>query len=210
MGSHKNITGRALHEPAQYKVQNNTGVAILKGTVVRRTGYDIAMTIGVSTSPATDKFLGVVVDNIENGALGYVAALGDFGEFDTSSWTPETLLYSSNTGALSDIEEGDPIGTVLSQSADNGHILFYVGIPTGTSVGGSGGHSVYTAVVTPTDVSNGYLILPTNPTEPSSTVVKYEGAPDQIYGIDFSVALNQLIFLNLPAASGESITVLYK
>lgn len=210
MSSHKNITGRALHEPAQYKVQNNSGATLTKGTVVKRTGYDVAMTVATSLSPTGDRFLGVVVDDILNGSIGYVAAFGDFGEFDTSSWTPETLLYSSNTGALSEIEDGDPIATVLSQDATNGHILFYVGLPSNGGGGGAGGHAVYTTIIAPLDIFAGYIILPETPTEPSSTIIKYEGAPEQIYGIDFSVAGNQLTFLNLPAESGETITVLYK
>lgn len=209
MSSHKNITGRALHEPAQYKVQNNSGITLVKGTVVKRVGYDVAITVATSLSPTGDKLFGVVVDDIPNGSIGYVAAFGDFGEFDTSGWIPETLLYSSNTGALSDVEEGDPIATVLSQDAENGHILFYVGLPSNSS-GGSGGHAVYTTIIAPLDVSSGYIVLPATPLEPSSTVIKYEGAPEQIYGIDFSVAGNQLTFLSLPAESGETITILYK
>ncbi len=209
MSLHKNSTGRGLHEPSQYKVTNNTGATLVKGSVVKRTGYDGTMLVELSLNPVSDKRLGIIVDDIADGSLGYVASMGDFGGFDTSGWVAETLLYGDGSGNLSNVAFGEPLGTVLRSDASDGHILFYVDLP-GQSGGSGGGHVVYTAVVTPTDISNGYLVLPATPTEPTSTVLKYEGAPDQIYGLDFSVTANQVTFLALPAESGESITILYK
>lgn len=208
MSLHKNFTGRGLHEPAQYKVTNNTGATLTKGSIVKRTGYNGTMIVELSLNPVSDKRLGIVVDDIGNGELGHVASMGDFGGFDTSGWIAETLLYSDGTGALSDVAFGEPLGTVLRSDSSDGHILFYVDLP-GQSGGSGGGHTVHTVVVTPTDISNGYILLPATPTEPISTIIKYEGAPDQIYGIDFSVTANQLTFLGLPVESGETITILY-
>jgi hypothetical protein len=171
------------------------------------------MEVEASTNPLTDNRLGIVLDDILDGAIGYVAASGDFGQFDTSGFVVDDVLYSDGSGALVTGGLGDPIATVLTSDAANGHLFCYVPLPVGSGSGSSGaGHLVYTYTITPTDVTNGYITLPLSPAVATDTIIQYEGAPGQIYGLDFTVATNQLTFTGMASfvASGEQITVLYR
>lgn len=213
MSFHKDLTGRSLHEPATYKVKNSTGSTLSKGKVVKRVGYDAVMTVEISDNPTTDLRLGIVLDDILDGDIGYVAASGDFGQFDTTSFAVDDVLYSDGSGDLTTVVAGDPIATVLTSDAADGHLFCYVPLPlTAGSAVVSNGHTVYTYTLTPTDVSNGYITLPLAPSTASDTVLMYEGAPAQIYGLDFTVAGAQLDFTGLLGfiASGEALTVLYR
>jgi hypothetical protein len=212
MSFHKDLTGRALHEPASYKVRNNTGSTLTRGTVVKRSGYDAVIEVETSTNPLTDLRLGIVLDDITDGEIGYVAASGDFGLFDTSGFAVNAVLYSDGSGGLSTSVLGDPIATVLTSDAEDGHLFCYVPLPIAGGSGGGAGHQVYTYTITPTDVSNGNITLPLGPSVPADTVIQYEGAPSQIYGLDFTVAGSILTFTGMAGlvASGEKITVLYR
>jgi hypothetical protein len=210
MALHKNFSGRGLHEPAAYKVRNNTGSTLTKRKVVKRTGYDAVMTVELVTNPATDTVLGIVLDDILDGAIGYVAAQGDFGQFDTTAFSVNDVLYTDGSGDLSLTIAGPALVTVLTSDATDGHLFAYVAIPIPT--GGGTAYTAYTYILTPTDIVNGYTTIPATPSSPTETVLQYEGAPSQIYGLDFTVSTNQLTFTGLAAfaASGESITILYK
>lgn len=213
MGSfHRDITGRGLHEPATYKAKNNTGSTIVKGTVVKRVGYDAVMTIEISTNPLSDNRLGIVLDDIADGEIGYVGATGSFGQFDTSGFSAEDVLYSTGAGGLSTTVLGDPIATVLTSDATNGYLFCYVPLPIAAGNGGADGYNNYVYALTPTDVANGFVTLPLAPGVPTDTVLGYEGAPFQTYGIDFTVAGATLTFTGLlpDIAPGETITVLYR
>lgn len=213
MGSfHRDTTGRGLHEPALYKVENNTGSTLTKGTVVQRTGYNAVITVSTSTNPLSDNRIGIVLDDIADGEIGYAGAQGDFGQFDTSGFSVDDVLYSDGSGGLTTTVLGDPIATVLTSHATNGHLFCYVPLPIGSGGGGSGGYENYVYVLTPTDVSNGYVTLPLSPGSPAVTVLGYEGAPFQTYGIDFVVSGATLTFTGLlpDIASGDTITVLYR
>lgn len=212
MALHKDFTGRGLHEPASYKVRNNTGSTITKGKVVKRTGYEAVMVVEVVTNPITDTVLGIVLDDIQDGELGYVAAQGDFGQFDMSAFSVDDILYSDGVGDLTNVALGPALATVLDADASDGHLFAYVAIPIPTGGGGSGGHTASTVTLTPTDISNGYVMIPVTPNSPTETVIQYEGAPGQIYGTDFTVSGDQLTFTGLAAqiASGDIITILYK
>jgi hypothetical protein len=212
MSLHRDQTGRGLHEPALYKVKNNTGSTLTKGTVVKRTGFDAVMTVATSTNPVSDVRLGIILDDILDGAIGYAGAQGDFGQFDTSSYAAETVLYSDVTGALSTTALGSAIGTVLSSDVTNGHILFYFSLPTATGAPTVDGYINYTATTTALDITNGYVTLPVTPSSPTDTVMLYEGAPSLIYGVDFTVSGDQVQFLDLAitAEADEAFTVLYK
>jgi hypothetical protein len=214
MGSfHRDITGRGLHEPASYKVKNNTGSTLTKGTVVKRSGYDAVITVDASTNPVTDNRLGIILDDILDGEIGYVAASGDFGQFDTSSFAVDDVLYSTVSGGLSTTISGDPIATVLTSDATDGHLFCYVPLPIGSGGGGGGtSYTNYGYTLTPADISNGYITLPSAPGTPTDTVIQYEGAPSQLYGIDFTVAGALLTFTGMSGlvASGEKITVLFR
>lgn len=212
MALHRNFAGRGLHEPATYKVRNNTGSTIAQGKAVRRVSYDGVMTVEPVTNPVTNVVLGIVLDDILDGEIGYVAAQGDFGQFDTSGFVVDDILYTDGSGDLTTTEAGPALATVLTSDATDGHLFAYVAIPIPVGGGGGSAFTAYTYTLTPTDISNGYLTMPATPDEPTQTVLQYEGAPGQIYGVDFTVATNQLTFTGLAtsAASGESVTILYK
>jgi hypothetical protein len=201
-----------LHEPALYKVRNNTGSTLTKGTVVQRSGHDGVIIVSVSTNPISDNRVGIILDSILDGDVGYAAAQGDFGQFDTSGYSLNDVLYSDGSGALTTTVLGDPIATVIRVDADDGHLFCYVPLPISSGGGGADGHQVYTYMLTPTDVSNGYVVLPINPASPADTIVLYEGAASQIYAVDYTVTGANVNFTGLLPYldSGEYVTILYR
>ncbi len=159
--------------------------------------------------------LGIVVDDILNGENGHVARMGLFGQFNTSGFTNQVTLYSDGNGDLSTSALGPQIGTVMSVSAEDGHILLDVHDPA--VAGASGGHNVLITTLTPTDIANGYVNLPVSPTLPTATLVELAGAPNQVYGDDFTVSGNTITFITVNPenlgnilTSGDKLTLLYK
>ena len=94
MSFHKNSSGRGIHQPGQYQVSNKSGLVIAKGKVVQTTGLDGFITVEPVDNPAVNQILGVVVDDIADGASGYVARMGLFGQFDTTAFVVGDILYS--------------------------------------------------------------------------------------------------------------------
>lgn len=215
MSFHKNITGRGLHEPGQYKVKNNTGSTISKAATVRRVGFDTVPTVELITSPATQEVFGIVTDDIPDGCIGYVASEGVFGEFDTSGFVAEDELYATASGTLSTTPLGGKIATVLTSDAADGKLLVNTRTADNTTV--VGGHVVETGTVTPTDILNGYITLATTPTTPTETVLMIKGLASQQYGDDYTVSGNQLSWLSINPGdlgfligSGDKYTVFVK
>ena len=216
MSLHRNSSGRGIHQPGQYQVSNVTGLTIVKGTVVQITGLDGFMTVAPVNNPASNNVLGLVVDDIDNGESGYVARMGLFGQFDTSSFSVGDQLYSDGSGVLTTTELGPKIGLVLSVSATDGQIHMDVHDASG-AVGGSGGHEVLVTTLVQADIDNGFILLPLAPSTPSATLVLLKGAPAQVYGDDFTVSGNTLTFINSTAGdlgdiltAGDKLTIMYK
>lgn len=195
MSFHKNITGRGLHEPGQYKVKNNTGVTISKASTVRRVSFDDVPTIELITSPATQTVFGIVTDDIPDGCIGYVASEGVFGEFDTSSFVAEDALYATTGGGLSTTVLGGQIATVLTVSASDGKLLVNTRTADNTSI--VGGHVIETGTITATDITNGYITLGTVPTVATQTVLMVKGLATQHYGDDYTVSGSQLSWISV-------------
>lgn len=215
MALHKNSAGRGIHQPGQYQVTNNSGATIAKGKVVKVVGKDAFITVEVVTNPTSEYVLGVVVDDILNGENGHVARMGLFGQFDTSGFTNQVTLYSDGSGDLTTSVLGPQIGTVMSVDSADGHILLDVHDP---AVGGaSGGHNVLITTITPTDIANGFINLPVSPVLPTATMVELAGAPNQVYGDDFTVSANIITFITVNPGdlgniltSGDKLTIQYK
>ena len=83
----------------------------------------------------------------------------------------------------------------------------------------SNGFLSYPYVLTPTDVSNGYVVLPSTPSIPEDTQVYPEGAPIQTYGVgkDYIVSGNRLTIgfstvwaMGQALEASDSILVLYR
>ena len=122
MTIHKETTGRGLHEPSQYRVENTTGGTITKGTVVKLGGYGTYIKITPVTATSDEAF-GVVLDDILDTANGYVGRGGNFSDFDTSAWAVDTEIYQTSSGVLTSIMAGTRVATVLVQSATVGRLL---------------------------------------------------------------------------------------
>ena len=216
MSLHKNSSGRGLHQPGQYQVINSSGSLLTKGTVVQILGLAGFITVGPVDNPTTNNILGVVVDDIADGTTGFVARMGLFGQFDTSSFSLNDQLYSDGSGNLSTTALGPKIGLVLEVSATDGKLHMDVHT-TAAAGGGADGYNTLTTTLTGTDVTNGFILLPVAPAVPAATVLTIRGGVSQIYGSDYTVSGNTLSFITTNPGdlgnlveSGDELTILYK
>lgn len=215
MAIHKNEAGRGIHQPGQYQVQNDTLIGIPKGTVVQIVGLNNFISVAPVDNQTSNNILGVVVDEIDAGETGHVARMGLFGQFDTTAFVVDDILYSDGSGNLTTTSSGPQIGVVLAVNASNGQIL--MDVHDSASGGGSGGHNTIITTLTQTDINNGYINLPATPATPSETILMLEGAPSQVFGDDFTVSGNQLSFIDTDPGdlgniltAGEKLTIMYK
>jgi hypothetical protein len=86
------------------------------------------------------------------------------------------------------------------------------------AAGGGGGYSTLIATLSGTDISNGYVSLPSSPLVPTDTQVAVRGGPSQAYGLtfDFTVSGANVIFSNADIWSmgpnleaGDVLTIMY-
>lgn len=86
---------------------------------------------------------------------------------------------------------------------------------TSASPGPSGDNTYYTEqkTLTPTDITNQFIILTSAPTDPGETDATVIGGPLQDYGVDFVVIGNKLTWAGLGLDSlvdvGDIISVTY-
>ena len=73
--------------------------------------------------------------------------------------------------------------------------------------GSSGSYLVDEFTLSPTDISNGFVILSSAPTTPIDTILTVIGGPMQSYGADYTVSGSQLTFINSLAVGGISALV---
>jgi len=215
MAIHKNISGRGLHQPGQYQVINETLVTIPKGKVVQIVGLNNFLSVEPVDNPTTNNILGVAADDIQPGEQGYVARMGLFGQFDTTAFPLNAVLYSDGSGDLSTSPLGPQIGRVMSVDAADGNLQLEVFAATAS--GGSDSYNTVLTTLTQTDIDNGFINLPATPSLPTGTIVALEGAPSQTYGSDFTVLGNQLNFANVDdgdlgniLTAGDILTIMYK
>lgn len=87
----------------------------------------------------------------------------------------------------------------------------YVRYPsTGAGSGGGGGGGSYNVnifVLTPTDITNGFVTLSSIPTTASDTGLTVIGGPLQNYGVDFTITGATLTFLGDLAIGGNAALV---
>lgn len=215
MSLHKNSSGRGLHQPGQYLVSNMGGSTLVKGTVVQILGLNGVITVTAVDNPSTNNILGIVVDDMDDGESGYVARMGLFGQLDTSAFSVNDQLYSDGSGNLTTTALGPKIGLVLEVSATDGKI--HMDVHTTASSGGADGYNTLVTTLTGTDVSNGFILLPVAPTEPTATIVSIRGGVSQTYNSDYTVSGNTLTFLTTDPGdlgnligSGDILTIMYK
>ncbi len=215
MTLHKDNMGRGIHQPGQFKVTNNTGIVIPKGTAVQIVGYNLFTLVEPVNNQVSNDILGVAVDDILANANGYVARMGMFNQFDTSAWANGTTLYSDPNGNLVTTALGPIIGTVRKVSPIDGIIQFDV--RSTTIPPGSDGYNTVVTSVLQADINNGFINLPAVPAFPALTVVSVRGAPGQTYQYDFTVSGNQLNFVSTNPGDlgnvlspGDKLTIMYK
>jgi len=82
--------------------KNTSGVAILQGQVVYKTGYATpeqvpTIALASASSAATATVLGLANENILNNTIGDIAITGNFSPIDTSAFLVDDIVYLSNT-----------------------------------------------------------------------------------------------------------------
>lgn len=215
MAIHKSEAGRGIHQPGQFQITNSTVDIISKGTVVKIVGYELFTSVAPVDNPTSNDILGVIVDDVAGSANGYVARMGVFNQFDTSAWTPGTVLYSDSSGALTTVVSGPIIGTVRRQSVSDG--VMHFDVRSSSVAPGSGGYQSTVTTILQTDINNGYINLSSTPASPTETIVLLKSAPSQVYGDDFTVVGNQLNFISTNPGdlgsiltAGDKITIMFK
>lgn len=130
---HKLLQGKDLHPPSQEIVENNTGSTIPALKVVT---YSELGTTFPEITPANglvDRIRGIVQDDIPSGEIGYITAMGQLINVNTSAWGPGTELYADSAGNLTTVPNGPVVATVLKQHASEG--ILYVEKTAGATAG---------------------------------------------------------------------------
>lgn len=131
MSSHKNLRGRDLHAPTNELVENGTGSTLTQLKVVRLNQMGTVYPRVILADPNNRINFGVVQDDIKPGKAGYVCCFGFMFEIDTSPWTVGTVLYSDDSGNLTDQVNGGIVAYVIRQDAEFG-VLYVVTEPANT------------------------------------------------------------------------------
>lgn len=126
MSFHKNLRGLDLHAPTNELVENGTGGVLTKLRVVGLSGMGTVYPRVVVADPNNRVTFGVVQQDIPaTSGYGYVCCFGFMFEVDTSPWAVGTILYSDNSGNLTDQVNGGIVGYVIKQDANFG-VLYIV------------------------------------------------------------------------------------
>lgn len=125
MSSHKNLRGKDLHAPTNELVENGTGSVLTKLKVVRLNQMGTVYPRVVVADPNNRINFGVLQDDIAVGKAGYACAFGFMFEQDTSPWTVGTILYSDDSGNLTDQINGGIVAYVIRSDAEFG-VLYVV------------------------------------------------------------------------------------
>lgn len=129
-------TDQVLGQDDIFVARNNTGVTLVKGSVVYcngEAGNVPTVALAQANNATTARAIGLVLDDISTATFGQVMNVGILASYNTNAWTPGTRLYLSaaTPGALTSTRPsypnyGKPIGTVLTQGIGNGSILVLV------------------------------------------------------------------------------------
>jgi hypothetical protein len=105
---------------SQVSVLNNSGVTMNAGDPVYVTGYTTSTTVARAVHETTAPILGLVKTTIVNGASGIVVVSGVVQNINTSGYTAGDVLYSGETGGLTNVlHHGGAVGVVV-YAAENG------------------------------------------------------------------------------------------
>lgn len=91
-----------------YKVRNESGGTLLKGTVVTAHGTQPStdyLEVTALTDPATQVALGILHTDIANNSTGLCTNTGVCDDFvNTSAWAVGTILYPNNSGGFTNVQ----------------------------------------------------------------------------------------------------------
>lgn len=117
------------------KVQNQTGVAITNGRVVRITGSNgTHMTIGLADNTQESlsaSTIGVATQDINNNAVGFITTYGYVRDLDTSAYTEGTAIWLGTNGFFTVTKPYAPanlvlVGWVARSHATQGMIFVHI------------------------------------------------------------------------------------
>lgn len=121
-----------------FEAKNESGGAITTGQVVYMSGAAGGVTkvkLAIANDHDKSHALGVVIADIANNQVGYVAAMGEVSGFDTNSFNAGDEVYLSNSvaGALTNVAPPQSgfvvhMGSVLKKDVSNGSIQLSVHI----------------------------------------------------------------------------------
>lgn len=99
---------------SQLAVLNNSGEAISAGDPVYVTGYTTATTVARAVHATTQPVLGLAKTSIANNASGVIVVSGIVDNINTSAFTAGDILYSGETGGLTNVlHHGAAVGVVV-------------------------------------------------------------------------------------------------
>lgn len=105
---------------SQVSVLNNSGQAMSAGDPVYVTGFTTLTTVAKATHETTAPILGLVKATILNNANGIVVVSGVIQNINTSGYSAGDILYSGETGGLTnELHHGGAVGVVV-YAAENG------------------------------------------------------------------------------------------
>lgn len=130
----------------------------------------------------------------------------------TTSGNVTVATLTPNTVVISDVT------STLTSSVVTPTELSYVSgvtssIQTQINTLSSSAQKVEQFILSPTDITNGFVTLGTTPINPTHTILIIKSAPGQFYGDDYTVSTNQLSWTGLGLdgvlVSGDKLTVSY-
>ena len=125
MGFHRDLRGLALHAPSNEKVENNSGSSIPKLKVVSLDGHGALYPQIILANPLVRFNFGITNAEIADGDNNTVSTIGFMLNVDSSSWAPNTILYSTITGDLTTTVLGNPVAIVIKQDVSCG-VLYVI------------------------------------------------------------------------------------
>ena len=106
----------------QLSVINNSGVTLPAGTPVYATGYTTKTTIAQALPSTEDPILGLLKQQLLDGAEGLVVVAGVMEDINTSAFGNGDILYVGPSGGLTNIPGSGAVG-IVAHAANPGLII---------------------------------------------------------------------------------------
>jgi hypothetical protein len=196
------VKANAVHS----RVKNQSGVTMTKGTVVAYSGYsdtEDAIKV-VKADNTTGVAIGILNDDIFADEFGMMISTGIIDGLDTSAYTNGTILYTDDTGGLTDVEPttgfSQPIAYVLKSNENIGVLQVLAAYPKQDAddvrVEANGGLSAGTvqstieSIITDMETLSSGTITPTLST---FIVSQTEGSSTEVTIADYNAAFTYVV-----------------